>query len=451
MKPHVVKRPIGSNPPEARLYYGVNVLDGLRLLDRASVQTICTSPPFWGLRRYGLPDQDWGDWVGQLGLEPTPHLYVSHLVRIFREARKVLRPDGTLWLNLGDSYMSHPAKNLKGLGGFTGDRVRRDDDLHDSLSMDHRPKPGDIGLKDKDLVGIPWRVALALQADGWWLRNAIVWHKRNHMPSPTQDRFTCSYELIFLFTQAAHYYFDLDAVRVPHTYGTYDATGQFAPAQKWFEEGEGSRKMDQTEGQLGTMAGPPRRFGRGLYNPNGKNPGDTWQISTQPYPGAHFAVFPEGIPERCILAGTSQKGCCPKCKAPWRRLVQKGGKVTPQGTRGHNKAYTDAVRMGTESRKQGVTAEGTSGSGFEARVRKTIGWEPTCDCGLGPEPCTVLDPFSGSATTGKVALWLGRNYIGLDLSKDYLPMAEARILGQKAPARDSDDEPNLIAELFGEE
>jgi DNA modification methylase len=364
-------------------------------------------------------------------------MYVDHLVQVFREARRVLRPDGTLWLVLGDTFMSHSAKNLKGLGGFTGDRVRRDNELHDSLSMDHRPKPADVGLKDKDLVGIPWRVALALQADGWWLRNAIVWQKKNPMPSSIQDRFTCSYEIIFMFTQAPRYYFDLDAVRVPHTCGTYDSGGQFTPPQKWFEKDGGSRKMDQIEGQLGTMAGPPRRVGRGLYNPNGKNPGDVWRISTQPYSGAHFAVFPEAIPERCILAGTSQKGCCPKCGSPWIRITErKALKKRDDKGRAHS---LPEQRMG----KSPVPERGWKVE------RRTLGWKPICKCGMDPEPCTVLDPFSGSATTGKVALRLGRNYVGLDLNEDYLPIAQARILEQKAPSRDGDEEPNPIADLFG--
>lgn len=450
MKATTVRYPIGEQPPKATLYYGVSVLEGLRHLPEDTIQTVCTSPPYWGLRKYPLPEQEWGDgWTGQLGLEPSPELYVRHLVEVFQEVRRVLRPDGTAYLNIADSYMSHPAKNLQNLGGFTGDRIRRDDNLRQSLSSSHRPNPRDIGLKNKDLVGIPWRVALALQEDGWWLRNAIVWSKTNHLPSSVQDRFTCGYEFIFLFSASDRYYFDLDAVRIPYTYGSYES-GQFVPAQSWFETGKDHRKWDQIEGQKGQLAGPPRRFSKGLYRSDGKNPGDVWELPTQPYPGGHFAAFPEAIPERCILAGTSEKGCCPKCKAPWRRIIQKGNKTTARGGTGHSQSYTDDFRMGTESRKSGVSASRkASGVGFECRVRKTVGWKPTCDCGeKQTDPCVVLDPFSGSATTGQVALRLGRDYIGVDLAKEYLPLAKARLLGQKPPLGDNDED-NPIGDLFG--
>jgi DNA modification methylase len=461
--PTVVRLPVGDDPPTATLYYGRDVREALRGLPAESVHTVCTSPPYWGLRNYGTTpliwsgisscDHDWGDpvikkrtvggerdygssdeavgrgpppgpseshfcskcgaWRGDLGLEPDPALFVEHLVEVFRDVHRVLRDDGTLWLNLGDTYW----------GG--------------------RGQPE--GLKQKDLVGVPWRVVLALQADGWWLRNAIVWQKANHMPNPVQDRFTCTYEFIFLLTKSQRYFFDLDAVRVPHTYGDYDESGNFTPAQQWFEEGEGHRKMDQTEGQLGTHAGPPRRLGRGLYNPGGKNPGDVLQTPTQPFPGAHFAVFPPSVPERAILAGTSERGCCPTCGAPWRRVKEYGEREDTGASSG---IAPELDARATRARDP----SGRGGNVLAARPVLGVGWESTCQCGgqASGRP-VVLDPFSGSGTTGMVALQLGRDYIGIDLNENYLEMAKARVLGEKPPTEPDPPEEGSILDLFGGE
>lgn len=216
-----------------------------------------------------------GAWRGCLGLEPTPDLYVAHLVLIGREIRRVLHPTGTFWLNLGDSYMAHSSRDYSKLG-----------------SRPHRVP----GLKDKDLVGVPWRAALALQADGWWLRNDIIWRKKNAQPSSVRDRFSCKHEHVFLFAKQARYFFDLDAVRIPHTSGTYQPDGSFEPSQNWFELGEGTRKMDKTEGQMGPLAASPRRKGRGTYNGSGKNPGDIASFLEErerflPLPGQCHAVI----------------------------------------------------------------------------------------------------------------------------------------------------------------
>ena len=319
MNPTIVVGALGDDPTEARLFYGKNVLDALRLLPDESINMVATSPPYWALRDYGVGhqvwggdpecDHEWGDeiagrsqsggtgastlgaasggnsispegvqrslershaapkrssfcskcwaWRGCLGLEPTPNLFVKHLVLIGREIRRVLHPSGTFWLNLGDSYMSHSASAGAQVGGFEGERQKQEDGYREAAIIG---KPSKVpGLKDKDLVGVPWRAALALQADGWWLRNDIIWHKANAMPSSVRDRFSCKYEHVFMFAKQARYFFDLDAVKVPHTSGTYDEEGNFEPNQQWFESGEGQRKMDQTDGQLGHLAASPRR------------------------------------------------------------------------------------------------------------------------------------------------------------------------------------------------
>ncbi|MFA6235528.1 MAG: site-specific DNA-methyltransferase [Bacteroidota bacterium] len=391
MTPEVLTLPLGDNPSKATLYYGQDVRASLKIIPDQSIQTALTSPPYWNLRDYHCE--------GQIGLEKTPEDYIQELVSVFREMKRVLRDDGTFWLNLGDSY-----------AGSWGNQGRKEERgtqraINGPIIQNLQPYP-DAGshtgswvkdhptLKPKDLVGIPWRVAFALQEDGWWLRNAIVWHKMNAMPCSVEDRFSCKYELIFLFSKQAQYFFDLDAVRVPHTYGQYDLEGAFAPAQNWSEKNEGDRKMDHTEQQFGNLAGSPRRVGRGLFNPLGKNPGDVWCFPTAQYKGSHFAVFPPDLVEPMIKAGSSAQGCCPKCGTPWR------------------------------DRKQ------------------------SCSCDpQNPIPCTVLDPFSGSGTTGLVSLKLGRDYIGIDLNSDFLPLARARILEMAAPDADSPEEESILSLL----
>lgn len=416
MKEVVVRPPLGDDTPSARLLYGADVRESLRLLEAESIHCAATSPPYWGLRDYGTGDQ-------QIGQESTPDEYVQNLVEVFREVHRVLRPDGTLWLNLGDSYAANRTYQA---GGGRGSRV---------------PK----GLKPKDLVGIPWRVALALQEEGWWLRNAIIWHKANHMPSPVQDRFTCSYEFIFLFSKSERYFFDLDAVRVPHTFGTYNEEGDFEPSQQWFESGDGSRKMDQTEGQLGTFAGPPRRFGRGLFNPGGKNPGDVWLYPTQPFPGAHFAVWPPTIPERIIRAATSEHGCCSKCGAPWELVKQ-------YGARDDNGASSG---IAPELKARATRAKDPSGQGGNVLASRPVlgtSWEPTCKCDPQKHPvtrCKVLDPFSGSGTTGYVALRLNRDYVGIDLNETYLDMAVARVRDDPQPVQVTPPAEGSALDIFG--
>lgn len=384
-------------------------------------------------------------------------MYVEHMVEVFREVHRVLRDDGTLWLNIGDTYWGG-----KGRSNFA--KVKEMGRREGVLEKDHHNATGGRGatrpqdnrhevLKPKDLVGVPWRLALALQEDGWWLRNAIIWHKANRLPHPVRDRLTASYEFIFLFAKSRQYSFNLDAIRIPHTYGEYDEDGNFEPAQRWLSENPDrtDRKLDQTEGQLGNLAGPPRRVGRGLYNSKGKNPGDVWLFPTQPFPGAHFAVFPPELPERCILAGTSDKGVCGSCATPWQPVVEKGEFKTAKGGKPHSKEYTDAAWMGTDTRTSGVAADNSAGSGFGSYERKVVGWKPACDCGVEkPSRSVVLDPFSGSGTTGMVALKLGRDYIGCDLNPAYLEMAKARVVGGRPPEEPPPVEDGSVLDLFGE-
>ena len=255
-----------------------DALTVLRTLDAGSVQCCVTSPPYWGLRDYGID--------GQLGLEPTPEAYVTKLVEVFAEVRRVLRDDGTLWLNLGDSYAGSSGSGGVGKetlgGGKTTQRVSRHG-FHFAIPA---------GLKPKDLVGIPWRVAFALPADGWYLRSELLWHKPNPMPESVTDRPTKAHEYLFLLTKSARYYYDADAVREPHL-SADDPRNRLTYVPKR----EPTTYAPNRSGQ--------RTRGPSTWPDAGRNLRTVWTIPTQPFKGAHFATFPHKLVEPCILAGTA--------------------------------------------------------------------------------------------------------------------------------------------------
>uniref|UniRef100_A0A6M3INB1 Putative methyltransferase n=1 Tax=viral metagenome TaxID=1070528 RepID=A0A6M3INB1_9ZZZZ len=320
-----------------------------------------------------------GCWRGCLGLEPTLELFISHIVEIFREVRRILRSDGTLFLNLGDSYA--------GSGSPGGDF--RDGKGGDEYLRPYNRKGN--SLKPKDLCGIPWRVALALQADGWWLRSDIIWHKPNPMPESVTDRPTKAHEYIFLLTKSAKYFYDAEAIREPHV-------------RLWDADNGGSMA---TERHHKAHIGGTNRHKRPYPepNPSGRNKRTVWTIATQPFPGSHFAVFPEKLIEPCVLAGTSEKGCCVECGGPWERVVEK----TVPEFRYAKSDYPGNVTMATKKYKNDRGPES-----------KTIGWEPTCKCGAEIVPCVVCDPFGGAMTTAIVAHKHGRKFIMIELSESYI-------------------------------
>ena len=260
-------------------------IEGLRTLPDAIVHCCVTSPPYWGLRDYGHD--------GQIGLEATPEAYVARMVEVFREVRRVLRDDGTLWLNLGDSYAaarggtSMPAETLAGGVSGRGDTVAKRG--RESGYTPHRD-PAAHGLKHKDLVGIPWRVAFALQADGWWLRQDIIWHKPNPMPESVRDRCTKAHEYVFLLTKSERYYYDAEAV-------TEAATGQPNGHTKPTKAARSGDKKHKTTLNLHKIQPKDTRNRRSV-----------WTVATKPYSGAHFAVMPSALVEPCIKAGCPEGG-----------------------------------------------------------------------------------------------------------------------------------------------
>lgn len=310
------------------LWHG-GCLDVLRTLPDGSIDCCVTSPPYFGLRDYGVE--------GQYGLEPSPAEYVERMREVFGEVRRVLADDGTLWLNIGDSYASSGGTSGVGPNATVGSTLNQDET---------RTRPSSA-LPTKNLLGIPWRVAFALQDDGWVLRNDVIWHKPNAMPESVTDRLSTRHEHVFMFSKSRRYWFDLDPIREPLAYPEDRPANSWARHTKEADVPGQSMRQHRSE-RPGKGGGTNLRpTGRQHLTPDtngGRNPGDVWTIPTQPFAAAHFAVMAPTLAKRCVLAG---------CK--------------PGGT--------------------------------------------------------VLDPFSGSGTTGLVAVQAGRKYVGIELSREYLDLS----------------------------
>ena len=416
-----------------------DVLDYLREIPDAVVQTCITSPPFWGLRDYGTATWEGGDaecdhqppdeagetnkptagqrqhagrFSGptcykcgavridkQLGLEATPELFVEKMVEVFREVRRVLRDDGCIWVNLGDSYAK------EGMSGLS---------LHGETSTTGKPNPQapikkiiPPGLKPKDLCMIPARVAMALRADGWYLRSDIIWHKKNPMPESVTDRPTKSHEYLFLLSKSQKYYYDADAIREPN----------ITVGDSREDRGRHTYK-GKCDGTTGTQQAAV------TINSLGRNKRTVWTIATEPCPHAHFATFPTKLVEPCILAGSSEKGQCPKCGKPWVRETETNLVPTKKAAKTFvidKRDFTaDNNDQGSNRQKDGHK------SGYINRVT-TLGWRPGCECSGEPVPQIVLDPFCGKGTTAKRAKELGREYLTCDLNEEYCALARMEL------------------------
>lgn len=243
-----------------------------------SINCVITSPPYYGLRDYGID--------GQLGLEPTPDAYIANLVEVFRECKRVLKDDGTLWLNIGDSYAGNMSRASN--GGRAGFGTEREGIFN----------RGGAGIKDKDLIGIPWMLAFALRADGWYLRQDIIWHKPNPMPESVKDRCTKSHEYIFLLTKSARYYYDAEAVKEPVS----------EVSLKRAEYGWDCDRPSTKNGSMGGEGIHTERMGTRFVDPAGRNKRSVWTVPTRPYKGAHYATFPPDLIKPMILAGCPAGG-----------------------------------------------------------------------------------------------------------------------------------------------
>jgi DNA modification methylase len=417
------------------IYIG-DSLKELTKIKSESVQTVVTSPPYWGLRDYGTADWEGGNidckhkpvfkpcpsaTVGndikdigklyyadickdcgakridsQIGIESSPQEYIQNMVNLFKEVKRVLKKDGTVWLNLGDSYVGG------GKGEWSKDGSLQKN--HIKAGVKYGKPTGKIaGLKTKDLVGIPWRVALALQEDGWWLRSDIIWHKPNPMPESVTDRPTKSHEYIFLLTKSPHYYYDQDAIREPVSdVSIKRSTYAFNTDRPSAGDGVHMEKM-----------------GERFVSTDGRNKRSVWSVTTQPYKESHFATYPEKLVTTCILAGTSEHGECPDCGKAWIRIVN-SERISRTDLPKNDSRYRPANYEGAYGE---INGKGDAGY----TMRTSLGWQPGCNHKTDPVPQIVLDPFSGAGTTGVVACKLNRIYIGVELNPEYAELSKNRL------------------------
>jgi DNA modification methylase len=493
-----------------------------------SVQCVVTSPPYWGLRKYsGDQDLVWGDnhcehqwgeilvkqgahkagetnpglegytkdrnqwsnsqgrfcslcggWRGALGLEPTPEMYVSHIVEIFQEVKRVLRKDGVAFVNIGDTYAGSPSGHPSWDGWQTGG-------IKDASRNYEKRSTVVSNLKPKDLCLIPFHLAIALHEHGWWIRSVICWSKPNPMPESVNGwrwerhkirvkvgkantgetsadrpldapnhpyrgdgwevqalegrlaseyvdcpgcpkclpnggyvlrkgswRPTESHEYILMLSKRDNYYCDAESVREPLSELTLadrrNASGRHIYSDSNWQDADKSSWY-----RANTFVNPQA----------GRNLRSVWTFPTTPYPGVHFATFPEKLPELCIKAATPEVGCCSKCGAPSVRVLDK-------------KASQFSVRVRDAKAGRGTAEEGYKATEEEIAkypdhpdpgYRQTLGWRPSCSCNAQKVPSVVLDPFCGAGTTAKVAKQLGRRFVGIDISEEYCRLSQKRL------------------------
>lgn len=377
-------------------------------------------------------------WRGELGSEPTIRLFVEHIVEVFAEVWRVLRDDGALWCNMGDSYCSTAPGTFAAGSSLTSTLVRHARlDAQDAERAKSKRPPTPEGLKPKDLCGIPWRCAFALQEAGWYLRSDIPWVKRAAMPESVADRPAKALEYVFLLTKSQRYFFDMEAVRRKGSGvsggACFGAQTKISDADKTQDGGHAvtngglvqSRKLASKEERAKYDAGRNFRNADLWFESVSRDGlcgiGDELvglDVTPEAFSGAHFATFPRRLIEPLIKAGTSEKGCCAECGAQWGRVVERTAMVLARSERQHDKGRTRS-----------------SGTMLEPPKSSTTGWQPSCSCNAACIPCTVLDPFLGSGTTGLVSEALGRSWIGVELNEQYAEIARKRIAAGYEPPK----------------
>jgi len=355
-----------------------DVLLALKDIPNNTVHTVVTSPPYWQLRDYFVSDQ--------LGQEETPEEFIDNLVEICNEIKRVLRKDGTFWLNIGDGYNNN--------SGFSRAKKKWKREGRKGGSADKKSFKHAV-IKIKDLVGIPWRLAFALQEAGWYLRCDVVWSKTNPMPDGAKDRPTRGHEYIFLLTKSQKYFYDY--------YAVLEDSDEHPDGEQGFGANyqEGTFRMDQER----------------IFTHYGKrNKRSVWETSVSSFKGNHFATFPLKLISPCVRAGTSEYGCCVKCGTPWDRKFAKE-KVKIDQKKNNKNIETGDFIFNCMPVKEVYSLH---------LVEK--GWAKQCKCDTNEvKPCIVLDPFSGMATTGLAAFKCNHNYIGIELNKKYLQMSRERL------------------------
>ncbi len=486
-----------------KIYQG-DVLEVLKTLPDKTVQCVITSPPYWGLRDYKTSTWEGGnsdcehvpddnnicEMCGaklidkQIGLEQSPDGYVNKMVDVFREIHRVLRDDGTVWLNIGDCYS--PQSSHK--GGTQYDRFTGESNWGErSRARDSLPPV----YKAKDLVGIPWMLAFALRNDGWYLRSDIVWYKENSMPDSTTSRPTMAHEFIFLLSKSGdplywvhvrkmigtrikpdpdyiyiHRHTGEERATEPEDYLTntfvdkedgrtkkvwrrknlwesrdyfYDNVAIQEPVKcltRAYSKNHVDERKDAKTSQYAVSGKAQDAYYKKLAEridageAVGKNKrtvwkcDDVWEITTVGYKEAHFAVMPEKVVEPCLLAGTSEHGSCPKCGAPYERVRKYEKDVVTTA----KEEYIPNTELKQDALGK-VTYTGFNARWKEKELKPALyEWVKTCDCEKAtPAPCIVYDPFMGAATVGVVALKNGRDYVGSELNPEYIKIAEKRL------------------------
>lgn len=389
-----------------------DVVDVLRDMPEGRVHTVITSPPYYGLRDYGIPGRRWSD--GQecpLGLEPSLDEYLDHLVEVFREVKRVLHPHGTAWLNLGDCYA----------GG--GKHVERKEIYN--IPLDGKPtRPKQKGLTGKDLLMVPARAAIRLQEDGWILRNDIIWAKAvsflkefsgSVMPESTRDRATWAHEHVFQLALREDYFYDQDGCREPYA----DSSVREAHGDGY----RGKGRKAYADAGVQNPSDVKRRVLDSIASGYGRNLRNVWVIPKQAFKGAHFATFPEALVEPIIKLATSEKGACPECGTQWRR------RVVREAVPGAVVAQFEAARGASADRTGRTDGHTQRRPNYRRKVLGTE-WEKGCECeGSEAVPAVVCDIFAGSGRTGIVSKRLGRDFLGVDVNQEYVRMAQTAIEG----------------------
>lgn len=438
-----------------------NCLESLRKMADNSVHCCVTSPPYWQLRNYSLAPTDWPEitFVPMLGLPPItvpaekcvlgmerdPLAFVAHTVLVFEEVRRVLRPDGTLWLNFGDNHSNAggaaPQSGLCALSDRTSPR-KNPRVRHKYTETTAGPqKRIPTGFKKKDLIGMPWRIAFALQAQGWYLRMDNIWNKPNPLPESVTDRTTKCHEYLFLFSKRPSYFYDAEAIKEkssPNSHARSAKASEF-PSEA-LRQGE-ARRRSGVNPKAGMVLNQNLVNGhRPRQNPSfsaaitamlpTRNKRSVWTITTKAFKGAHFATFPLDLVRPCVRAGTSAHGVCAQCGAPFVRILERG-----KANLAHQRQCGGDAKgeYAGKSQKDYNAAKAQDASATKARIlagmveKKTIGWEATCKCEAPSViPATVLDPFAGSFTTAFVSMQEGRNAIALEMNPEYIAMGEKR-------------------------
>lgn len=461
-----------------------DVMKILSSMPQESIQTVVTSPPYWGLRDYDVPRTVWGGdpkcrhfwgpefvkggparapgkttkfgnrrvlklraalqkasmgafcwcgaWRGQLGLEPKPSLYVEHIVDVMRAVKRVLRRDGTVWLNLGDCYSD------SGRGSDTNSKLEGSRRNQEESRKVRIRETAITGIRPKNLFLLPHRVAIALQDDGWYVRQDVVWSKPNPMPESVRDRPTRAHEYVFLLSRSERYYYDAEAIKEPVT---WNAHSRGAGANK---KASLINRPSGWDPALGWQAGHSKKVGRYAQPKQNesfstavvslvsdRNKRSVWTVQTEPFSGAHFATFPQGLVAPCLEAGSSPKACA-GCGAPWEREVEVWYE-NPGNRSGNGQKWKGMGHQPFGTGTRDVRLE---------RKSKTKGWHPSCECFADlPEqdrptrPCLILDPFMGSGTTALVAVKIQRDFIGIEIKKEYAAMARGRLSPELAQGR----------------